>query len=64
MQQDGHLSGGSRRAPRNGGQGFNLLERSDQAAMTVPQNLKALVGMGSPVRLHGAATAARPRPGH
>ena len=60
MQQDGHLSGGSQHAPRNGGQGFNLLERLDQAAMTVPQNLKALVGIGSPVRLHGAGAGLAP----
>jgi len=60
MQQDGHLSGGSQHAPRNGGQGFNLLERLDQAAMTVPQNLKALVGIGSPARLHGAGAGLAP----
>jgi ferrous iron transport protein B len=56
MQQSGHLGGGGmQHAPSNTGQGFNLLERLNRAAMTVPQNLKALVGIGSPVRLHGAS---------
>jgi ferrous iron transport protein B len=40
--------------PLEEGQGFNLMARLNRAAMTVPQNLKALVGLAKPVRLHGA----------
>jgi ferrous iron transport protein B len=32
--------------------GFDLVERLKRAALTVPQNLKALVGLGQPVLLH------------
>lgn len=61
MQQGGHLDGGGmQHAPPSAGQGFNLLERLNRAAMTVPQNLKALVGIGSPVRLHGASAGLAP----
>ena len=55
VQQGGHPGAGPQHAPPEEGQGFDLLERLNRAAMTVPQNLKALVGIGSPVRLHGAA---------
>jgi ferrous iron transporter FeoB len=41
-------------------QDFDLLGRLNRAAMTVPQNLKALVGMGNPVRLHGASAGLAP----
>ena len=64
IHQGDHLIGGSQHAPPNAGQGFNLLERLNQAAMTVPQNLKATGGN----RLAGAPTRSgrrsRPRPGH
>ena len=61
MQQGGHPGGGGmQHAPPEEGQGFNLLERLNRAAMTVPQNLKALVGIGSPVRLHGASAGLAP----
>ncbi len=59
--QGGHPGLGPQHAPPAGeGQGFNLLARLNQAAMTVPQNLKALVGIGSPVRLHGAGAGLAP----
>jgi ferrous iron transport protein B len=47
-------SEGSGHAAPPAGRGFDLMGRLTRAAMTVPQNLKALVGIGSPVRLHGA----------
>jgi ferrous iron transport protein B len=54
-QPSGHPALGSQHMPPPGeGQGFNLMARLNRAAMTVPQNLQALVGIGSPVRLHGA----------
>ncbi|WP_166145427.1 ferrous iron transport protein B [Methylosinus sp. RM1] len=51
---DAHLT-----APVAGG-GFDLRERLYRAAMTVPRNLAALVGIGAPVRLHGAAAGLAP----
>ncbi|MGD9658111.1 MAG: ferrous iron transport protein B, partial [Methylocystis sp.] len=59
--QPGGRSGmGPERAPAKEGQGFNLLERLNRAAMTIPQNLKALVGLDKPVRLHGASAGLVP----
>ena len=58
--QGGHPGLGPQHAPPEEGQGFNLLARLNRAAMTVPQNLKALVGIGSPVRLHGAGASLAP----
>jgi ferrous iron transporter FeoB len=52
-QPGGHPGLGPQHAPSGEGQGFNLVERLKRAIMTVPQNLEALVGIGSPVRLHG-----------
>ncbi|MGB5084538.1 MAG: ferrous iron transport protein B [Methylocystis silviterrae] len=48
------------RAPPKEEQGFGLLERLSRAVMTVPRNLKAMVGMGKPVRLHKAAAGLAP----
>lgn len=56
MQQQGeHAGAGVHGASPAAGQGFGLMERLHRAVTTVPQNLAALVGIGSPVRLHGAA---------
>ncbi|NUJ80667.1 ferrous iron transport protein B [Methylocystis sp. FS] len=60
VQQGGPPSQGLQRAPPKEGQGFGLLERLSRAVMTVPQNLKAMVGMGKPVRLHKAAAGLAP----
>ncbi len=60
VQQAGHPSPGLQHAPPKEGQGFGLLERLSRAVMTVPQNLKAMVGMGKPVRLHKAAAGLAP----
>ncbi|WP_400770620.1 ferrous iron transport protein B [Methylosinus sporium] len=42
------------------GEGFDLRERLHRAAMTVPRNLAALLGIGEPVRLHGAVAGLAP----
>lgn len=59
-QPGGRPGMGSEHAPPKEGKGFNLLERLNRAAMTVPQNLKAMVGLGKPVRLHKAAAGLAP----
>jgi ferrous iron transport protein B len=61
MQQQGeHAGAGVHGASPAAGQGFGLMERLHRAAVTVPQNLAALVGIGAPVRLHGAAAGLAP----
>ncbi|MBG0799852.1 ferrous iron transport protein B [Methylocystis sp. L43] len=63
-QRDDQLGGrpkpGLQHAPPKEEQGFDLLGRLNRAALTVPQNLKAMVGMGKPVRLHKAAAGLAP----
>jgi len=60
VQQGGHPGVGLQHARPKEAQGFDLLGRLDRAALTIPQNLKALVGLAKPVRLHGARAGLAP----